>query len=226
MAEPENPIKPFAFDRVFRYSAPTTRDEAHAASIAEMHDLVQQLEAELAEVRAERDEAVAAAHAAGLEQGLVQARGERAEAQLAATDALHAAFDELSSEFASVAEQMTRDCADVALKAAEFLAGHAEQIAPLGAVEAALDRVLDQVAFGTVLRMRVHPDSLVPFEQMVAVRAGRHAAKPQINVVSDAAIGPQDAHISWAQGGLIVDAAERRAAVMQELSSLLDEGAN
>lgn len=223
MTGPEHPIKPFAFDRVFRFAAPRSKEETPAEGLAELHDQLHQLEAALESLRVERDEAVVAAHADGLAQGLQQARTERAEAQLAATDALHAALDDLVSEFTSVTEQMTRDCADVALKSAEFLAGHALEIAPLGAVEAAFERVLDQVAFGTILHIKVHPDSLDHFQQIVAERADRHAAKPQIYVVADDSIGPQDAHISWAQGGLIVDAAERRAAVLQELSPLLDE---
>ena len=221
MAASDPSIKPFAFDRVFRFDAPKSKEEADAVGMADLRLHVEQLEAELERLRQERDEAVAAAHADGLAQGLVQARAERAEAQLAASDALHAALDDLASDLSGLSEQMTRDCADVALKAAEVLAGHAVACEPMRAVEEALERVLEQVAFGTALHMRVHPDSLEHFQQFVASRAENHGAKPSIHVVADPQIAPQDAHISWAQGGLIVDAEERRAAVMQELQPLL-----
>lgn len=190
--------------------------------MADLRLHVAQLEADLAAAQRERDEAVAAAHAEGLAQGLVQARGERAEAQLAATDALHAALDELAGEFQALTDQITRNSADVALTAAEMLAGHALHIQPERAVEEALARVLDQVAYGTALHIRVHPDQWEYFQNFVQKYAALHAAKPEIQLVADAAIAPHDAQISWAQGGLIVNAAERRAAVLQEFAALLD----
>lgn len=225
MAGTDYPIKPFAFDRVFRFDVPASKEEVNSVGIADLDARVAGLEEELEAARRERDEAVAAAHADGLAEGLVQARAERAEAQLAATDALHAALDELAAELADITQRLTRDCADVALAAAEMLAGHALQHQPGRAFEEALARALEQVAFGTQLHVRVHPESHDHFAEIAAQRADRHAAHPVVTVVMDEGIAPNDAHISWIQGGLIVNAADRRAAVVAELAPLLNDAA-
>jgi flagellar assembly protein FliH len=214
-------IKPYQFDRVFRFEAAPREERDASAGAAELHARIAELEAALEAEREARAQAVANAHRDGMAEALVQARTERAEAQLAATDALHAAFDDLNAELASVTDRVTRESAEVALCAAEMLAGHAMAVQPGRAFDEALGRALHQVAFGTALMVRAHPDSIDHFEDFVAARRDRQGAVPTITLVPDDAIAVNDAHISWAQGGLIVDAAERRAAVERELSPLL-----
>lgn len=220
MMEAAISIQPFGFDRVFRFGgatepAPAKNDELHA-QIAALQERIEQM-------RQEQQTAVAVARAAGVTAGLAQARGERAEAMLAATDALHAALDDLDRQMADRAEQMAREAADVALCAAEILAGHALAEEPGRAIDEALGRVLKQVARGTDLHIRVHPESRVEVEQLVAVRRAAERRALSITIVEDAAIAPHDAHIGWAEGGLIVDADARRAAVMRELVGLIGD---
>lgn len=219
-------IAPFQFDRVFRLEEAPRAEKDSSASLAALQAMVEELEAALDAARQELDQAVGMARAEGLADGLEQARGERAEAQLAATDALHAGFDDLNEQMLAVTEHLTRNAAEVALCAAEMLAGHAVMLEPGRAFDEALGRALQQVAFGTTLIVCAHPDSMENFAQLIAARRDRQGAVPIVTLIEDDAIAPNDAQISWAQGGLIVDAEERRTAVLRELSALLDGDAS
>lgn len=222
MSKADSTIKRFDFDEVFRFDDGPRDAGMIQAVVADLHGHLAELEAQLAAAMRERDEAVALALSQGHAAGLEQARKERAEAQLAATDALHAAFDDLGVEFAAITSQMTRDTAQLALSAAEILAGHALDLEPSRAFDEALGRALHQLAFGATLLIRAHPDSIAHFEHIVAARRERQGLAPTIHLIADDQIAPHDAHISWGQGGVIVDAAERRAAVLHELAPLLD----
>lgn len=225
MPKPEISIKPFGFDTVFRFGPAVDDAQPSSAESEGLHHKIVDLQNQLLKAQQERDEAVAAAHEAGVAEGLTQARSERGEALLAATDALHAGLDDLASQFDEVSERLTRDAAQVALFAAEMLAGHAIAQTPGRAFDEALGRALKQISFNTDLMVQVHPDSRSDMDAVVATRLARNGGIPTITVVENPAIAPNDAHISWAEGGLAVDAAERRRAVLEELGTLIDSPA-
>lgn len=215
-------IKPFGFDRVFRFGPMAGEGEEPAPPpVDELHARIAALQERIEQMRQDQEVALLKARSEGVAQGLAQARGERAEAMLSATDALHAALDELGGQWAQQSERIVHDAAEVALCAAELLAGHAIAQEPGRAIDEALGRTLRQVARGTALLVRVHPDSLEEIERLVAERRAGERRALSITIVADAAIAPNDAHIGWADGGLIVDAAARRAAVEHELGSLI-----
>ncbi len=114
----------------------------------------------------------------------------------------------------------------MALAAAHVLAGHAIDHAPPRAIDEALGRVLQQVARGTRLVVRVHPALLADVQRMLAARQAQDRRKLSITVVGDEATPEGDALIFWDEGGLAVDMRARRAAVLAELGPLLrDHGA-
>lgn len=221
-------IQPFGFERVFFHPTEAPASSSHAedeppaeATPAELREQVEDLEARIARMQTDHFAELARVRAEGFEAGLTQARSERGEALLAATDALHAALDAIGEHFDAVARTMVSEAAAVALQAAEMLAGHAIDIAPARAIDEALDRVLEQVARGTPLVVRAHPDmhnDLAALIEAHEAKAGRPLA---ISVIEDATVPVADARIEWYAGGLNVDAGARRAAVMAELASLL-----
>lgn len=212
-------VKPFGFDRVFRFAS----SEPAPANTIELSKQIAALQAENDRMVSEHIAALSLAREDGFAAGLAQARGERDTAMLAATDALHAAIDEIDARLTVTADAMMKDAAEVAFAAAEVLAGHAIDHAPARSVDEALGRVLQQVGRGTQLRVKVHPSLVEDIEDMIATRASKERRKLTINVVEDDAMAPGDALIHWDEGGLGVDAAARRAAVMAELGPLLGD---
>ena len=81
--------------------------------------------------------------------------------------------------------------------------------------------MLQQVARGTELQVRVHPDLVEAVEQRIAQRQAADRRKLHVGVVPDATLAPGDALIDWEQGGLLLEKAARRAAVESELAPLL-----
>ncbi|ARS28935.1 hypothetical protein KC8_16830 [Sphingomonas sp. KC8] len=212
-------VKPFGFDRVFRFAS----SEPAPANTIELTKQIAALQAENDRMVLEHIAALSLAREDGFAAGLDQARGERDTAMLAATDALHAAIDEIDARLAETADAMMKDAADVAFSAAEILAGHAIEQAPARSVDEALGRVLQQVGRGTQLRVKVHPSLATDMERLIAARVSKERRKLSITVVEDDVMTPGDALIHWDEGGLAVDAAGRRAAVMAELGPLLGD---
>ncbi|HUD91825.1 flagellar assembly protein H [Sphingobium sp.] len=218
-------IKPFGFDRVFRFgAAPEDESAAVAPPVEELHAQIVALQERIEQLRQDQEVALLKARSEGVAQGLAQARGERAEAMLSATDALHAALDDLGGQWSTERDRLIQDAAEVALCAADMIAGHAIRQEPGRAIDEALGRALRQVARGTALLIRVHPDSLEDVERLVADRRTGERRALNISIVADADIPPHDAHIGWAEGGLVIDAASRRAAIACELGGLIAEG--
>ncbi|RJF85757.1 FliH/SctL family protein [Sphingomonas cavernae] len=212
-------VKPFGFDRVFRFAS----SEPAAANNAELLKQIAALQAEVDRQSVTHQAELTRARADGFEAGLVQARSERETAVLAATDALHASLDEIAARLSETADTMMRDAAEVALTAADALAGFAVDKAPGRAIDEALGRVLEQIGRGTRLAIRVNPALATEVERQVAARAGQERRTLSISVITDEAIAPGDAVIFWDEGGLAVDAAARRAAVATELRALLND---
>ncbi len=209
-------VKPFGFDRIFHMSGADTAGFDGRA----LNDRIDGLLARIAAMEATRDEELARAGADAFEAGLAQARQERGAALLAATDAIHAALEQIDTRLAETAEAMTREAADVALAAADMLAGHAIDHAPVRTIGEALERVLRQVTRGTRLGIRVHPALLDGVERMIGV-AQQDRRRISITAIADDTMPEGDALIFWDEGGLAIDAAARRKAVLAELRPFL-----
>lgn len=209
-------VQPFGFDRVFHM----TGGDAPVFDAHTLNDRIDALRARIAAMEDGHREEVALASADAFARGLDQARQERDVALLAATDAIHAAIEQIDAQLAETAEAMARDAADIALAAADMLAGHAIAEAPARAIAEALDRVLRQVARGTRLAIRVNPTLANAIGPMVEPR-GNERRRVALTVLPDEALAEGDAVIFWDEGGLAVDAAARRQAVMAELQAAL-----
>ncbi|GAA4217423.1 hypothetical protein GCM10022253_15960 [Sphingomonas endophytica] len=211
-------VEPFGFDRVF-HPGKAVPEPADAERSTQARALAEQL----AQAEEAQASALAAAHAEGFRAGMDEGRREGAAALLSATDAIHAALDDLDVRFVAVAAQQTRMAAEAALAAAEVLAGHAVAAAPLRAIEEALTRALAQVSRGTHLAVYVHP-ALYP-ELVIALEARQQLDRRQLHVtpLADPSVAEGDARIVWDEGGLMVDAAARRAIVIDELRPLLPD---
>jgi flagellar assembly protein FliH len=90
------------------------------------------------------------------------------------------------------------------------------------AIAEALDRVLRQVARGTQLSIRVNPALAAAVERMTEPRGGERR-RVSLTILPDDMLPEGDAAIFWEEGGLAVDAAARRDAVMAEMQALLQE---
>ncbi|EZP48662.1 FliH/SctL family protein [Sphingomonas sp. RIT328] len=208
-------VEPFGFDRIFHNADPGRAGSAPSA--ADMEALLARLDSMEGEQRA----ALARARSDAFQAGLDQARRQTDVALLAAVDAVHAGLDDLDARFAAVRAHHARAAADVALAAAEALAGHAIDRAPLRAVSEALDRALDQIARGTPLSVRIHPDQHEALAALLTERQRQDRRQLQLIALPDATVPPGDAVIAWDEGGLAIDAAARRAAVLAELEPAL-----
>lgn len=211
-------VQRFAFDRVFTAPPPRARGGNSP------NDLLVELgalRAELAALKAEQGAQLALARAQGFEAGLAQARAEREVALLSAVDALQAGIEVIDAQFTEVSDRMAGEATEVALAAADMIAGRALEAAPAAAIDAAIGRVLGQVARGTELQVRVHPELVDEIEAKIAERQSKDRRKLNLSVVPDATLAVGDAQIGWEEGGLALDAAARRKAVVSELETLL-----
>ncbi len=214
-------VERFAFDRIFS----TPANESATIPSGDMLLEISALRAELALLRSDVNAQIALARAEGFEAGLAQARAERDVALLSAVDALHAGIESLDERFEDVSRRVTGEAAEIALAAADMIAGRAIDAAPVETIDAAIGRALSQVARGTELEIRVHPDLIEAIEARIADRQSRDRRKLNLNVVGDVTITVGDAMIGWEQGGLALDATARRQAVLDELETLLPSSA-
>jgi flagellar assembly protein FliH len=214
-------VERFAFDRIF--TTPTS-DGATVPS-GDMLLEISALRAELALLRSDVEAKIALARAQGFDAGLAQARAERDVALLSAVDALHAGIESLDERFDDVSRRVTGEAAEIALAAADMIAGRAIDAAPAETIDAAIGRALSQVARGTELEIRVHPDLIEEIEARIADRQSKDRRKLNLTVVGDVTLAVGDALIGWEQGGLALDANARRKAVLEELETLLPSAA-
>ena len=212
--------QPFGFDRVFQTGEP------RQAEPQDTTDHVHELLTRLAVIEADRQEELARARSEAFQAGLDAARAEASTALLSAADAIHAGLDDLDQRFADTVARHARAAAEIALAAGEALAGHAIDVAPLRAVEEALGRVLGQVARGTRLTIRVNPADHEALAALLLERQDRDRRRLHLVAEPDGAVPRGDAAIGWEEGGLAVNAAARRAAVLAALDpALRDETA-
>lgn len=210
-------VERFAFDRIF--VAPGTGSDKTMAEDSSLE--VVALRAEIALLKSDFEAQLALARAEGFEAGLQQARGERDVALLSAVDALHAGIESLDERFAEVSERVTGEAAEIAVVAADMIAGRALKSAPADTIDEAISRALGQVARGTEIEVRVHPDLIEAIETKIAERQSTDRRKLNLFVIGDVTLAPGDARIGWDQGGLALDAQARREAILSELETLM-----
>ena len=207
-------VRPFAFDRVFSAGADATRDAAQLAT------RVAELELQLSQLTQDGAAQLMRARAEGYQEAIEQVRGERELALLAATDALQAALEALDARWGEVESAVARQGAELALDAADYLAGRELARDPCLAIDAAIGRALRQVRRGQPIRVRVHPDLVPDIERVVADRQAQDRRRLDLVVLGDPSLPLGDAQLCWDDGALALDAAARRAAVAHELDSL------
>lgn len=209
-------IRPFAFDRVFAGAPP-----AEAARSDDLHAAVAALELQAVHTRTGHEAALARARAEAFDAGVAQARAERDTALLAAIDALGASLENVDAQIADMTVRVTADAAGIALAAADHLAARALAEQPGAAIDEAIGRTLAQVARGTELQVRVHPDFANEVERLIGVRRAGDRRELRLHVVGDGMLAPGDACIAWDGGELTLDVAARSAAIREELDALL-----
>lgn len=207
-------IRPFAFDRIF----PAVETPADSDDPVALRLRVATLEAELCRATVDRDAAVAWARDEGFADGLAAARADREAGLLAATDALHAAVEEVDAQLNTIADETSRAAALVAGTAADLLAARAQ---PALAIDDAIGRVLRQVARGQEIEVAVHPDLVVEMERLLTARQAGDRRRLAITIVGDAGLPIGDSHIHWDQGGVVLDGAQRLDAVRAALAEAL-----
>jgi flagellar assembly protein FliH len=211
-------IRPFAFERVFAQPSPSGGDKPDPLLL---QTELETLRAKLDRLELERDMALAQARTDGFEAGLVQARTDREAAMLAAIDALQAGIEQIAEEVDDAVAKTTAEAAELALAAADHLAGRAIARAPAETIDAALGRVLEQLGRNPRLQIRVHPSLVEEMEGLIAARQAGDRRRMYIHVAGDDTIAVGDTLISWDEGGLRLDIEARRRALREELEGLL-----
>ena len=211
-------IKPFAFERVFAQAAP-------AAAVKHDPHLLQSeidtLRAQVERIELEREEALSRARQDGYEAGLAFARSEREAAVLAAIDALQAGVEQIAEEVDAAVAKTTAEAAELALAAADLIAGRALEKAPVETIDAALGRVLEQIGRNPKLQIRVHSSLVEEMERVIAARQAGDRRRMFLHVAPDDSLALGDTLITWEGGGLRLEAEARREAVREELDGLL-----
>ena len=211
-------VERFGFDRIFTAQQ---SEEPTGASLDDLTLELASLRAELALLKSDQATQIAIARAEGFEAGLAEARTERDTALLSAVDALQAGIETLDERFGEVSDRVTGEAAQIAVAAADMIAGRALALSPEATIDEAIGRVLSQVARGTELEIRVHPELIEALEAKIAERQSKDRRKLNLTVVGDVTLTRGDAMIGWEQGGLALNADARREAVMTELETLL-----
>ncbi|MBR0550938.1 FliH/SctL family protein [Stakelama marina] len=216
-------VKPFGFDRVF--AEPERRREYRRKTDAsDLAIEVEALRAELNALRQSQQDELARVRTEAFEAGLDHARTERDAAILSSLDALQASLEAVSDQRDELVAEYSSDAAELALVAADTLAGHAVRLEPGRTIDEAIGRVLSQVARGQEVHVTVHPDLLDDIERRVEARQANDRRRLFLSVSADPNVAPGDAVLVWERGGVTLDAAARRAAVMTELEPLLKRG--
>ena len=212
-------IRPFAFERVFAVAASVDQGLRYE----ELQARLAVLDAETACTRADRDALLAQARAEAFEAGFAQARAERETALLAAIDALQASLEAVDTQIADIAVRVTADATEIALAAADHLAARALAAKPGAAIDEAIGRVLAQVARGTELQVRVHPEFVEEIQRLVGERQTKDRRQLSLQIIADETLAEGDARIGWDGGSLALDAAARAQAIRDELAMFLPD---
>ncbi|NEU12169.1 flagellar assembly protein FliH [Methylobacterium sp. BTF04] len=186
----------FLFDTDFRPR------EGSASSLKEAADLA---------------EAVARAHASGVQEGRAQAETQ-AQARLA--DALTrlglAAAGLIGQSDARDAEREA-EAMDFAVALARRIAGEALDAQPLAAIGDAARAALQHLRGVPHLVVRVHESLVDEAETLVKRLARERGFEGRLVVLGEPDLAPGDARMEWADGGVVRDRARIEAAVLAAL---------
>lgn len=212
-------ITPFAFDRIFEPER--RRDSRRKGDASDLAIEVDALRIEIEALHKSQQDELARTRTEAFQAGLDHARTERDSAILSSLDALQASLEAVCENRDELVAECSQDAAELALAAAEKLAGHAIQLDPGRTIDDAIGRVLSQVARGQEVHVTVHPDLLEEIEGRIEMRQTNDRRRLFLSVSGDPAVAPGDAVLAWDRGGVTLDAAARRTAIMAELEPLL-----
>lgn len=214
--------RPFAFDRTFafpvREAERSTRRKTDAPGLAQE---VETLRSQIATLEQRHTEELARTRSEAFEAGRNHAQADRETAILSALDATQASLEEIAEQYEEMRTELAGDASELALAAAEAIAGQAIEQAPGGAIDEAIGRALAQVARGQEIEIKVNPDLVEEIETRIAVRQSGDRRKLALVVTEDSSLSPGDAVLKWERGGVLVDAASRLKAVLDEFAPLL-----
>ncbi|GGB74334.1 hypothetical protein GCM10010833_31930 [Blastomonas aquatica] len=214
-------ILPFAFDRTFpSQTGDGPRMHRRKTDAIALANEVEALQEQIARLEEGHRDELALVRSEAFAAGLDHARTEREEAILAAIDAAQASLETLAIQHEELRHEVVADACQLALTAAEILAGCAIDREPGRPIDEAIGRALLLVTRGQEIEVRVHPDLVEDITQRIAVRQAGDRRRLFLSVSADPAIVPGDAALTWERGGLLVDAASRRQAVLDELEPL------
>lgn len=179
------------------------------------------LRAELAHLRDQQKEELDRTRREAFQAGLDHARTERDAAILSSIDALQASVEEVLSNRDALLAEFSQDAANLALVAAEAIAGHAIALDPGKTVDDAIGRVLAQLARGDDVQVAVHPDLVEGISAKIEARKSDNRKNISLTVVSNDALAPGDAVLAWDRGGVTIDIEARKKAIHTELEPLL-----
>jgi flagellar biosynthesis/type III secretory pathway protein FliH len=188
----------------------------------QLRKLIGELQDELEQARSEARTLADYARDEGFRNGLEQARGELQASLLSATDCVNDALDSIAADIAGRFETVVRDSAGLAFVVGEHLAAQVLERAPLSVIEGALAAVLSEMHKLTDLEIEVHPSLVEPLQTALRSNNGL-GRKISVSVHADQRLIPGDAQISWGEGGLKVDFASRRSALLEALGVILPD---
>lgn len=201
-----NAVTPFTVEREFQ--------RVSTAYPADLIGEVERLREALATIgETTRIEAEAAA--------LERLREERDSALLASCDKLRAALEFLDEHFATAERQLADDAAELALDAAERIAGQAIERDVIAGIDQAIGRALAELRRGSPIEARVHPDLVAPLEAAIDARQTRDRRQLTLTVIADPSLQPGDARLRWERGEALLSAAGRRASLATEFAELV-----
>lgn len=208
-------VKPFRFNTEFA-ATPFPED----GPITEGSLAMAALRAEMEALRADHAIMLAKVRAEAELEGLARARSERDQAVLEASMMLHAQWEAFEETRDAIIEQLRSEACTLARAIGETLAARALEEAPAEAIDAAIGRMLSQIARGQEVLINVHPDLVSEIEARIANRQTYDRRKLNLVVQADDTLPPGDAHLRWNGGGLMLDAEERAQAIRAELEAL------
>jgi flagellar assembly protein FliH len=193
-----------------------------APSLDALLERVAALEAELAAQATAHEAELAEAREAALDRGRDEGRGEASAALQAALDVLHYQLETIEHRLDERVTELTRDAAELALEAADLLAGRIAFSWPQAAVTTAVERVLRDTERAAELAIRVHPSLAPALDLWLAERPHALMRQLVVEIVPDDELSPGDGIVDWRRGGLAIDAAARRTALRAALAPALD----
>mgnify|MGYP002778792962 FL=1 len=181
----------------------------------------EELEAEVARLRAEVGRAREEGRAEGFADALVQLEAERETAMLAASGALTSALLHLDQRFDAIEQQVARLGAELALDLADHLAARALERDPALGIEQAIVRALSQVRRGQPLQIRVAPECVEAVQRCLDHLQTGERRRLSATVLPQADVPPGDVRIHWDDGAMLLDREARRQAMATEIAAML-----